>query len=197
MNTTSLKLLGIAALVSASLLPACSKKEASGGASEVRVVEVPVGCVAPAAAAPTVAPASDPMLAAKYAVPASTTPAKAASVKKADGSALKVKKLVVATDVERSKRLPTGEASTFKKGEFDKLYAFLEIENPGDEADVVVSFDPPSDKSEKGNIELAVGRSPGWRTWGFSRAFDETGSWTAIVRTKDGKELARTEFEVL
>jgi hypothetical protein len=195
MNTTSLKILGIAALVSTSLLPAC-KQKASGEAAEVRVVEVPVGCVAPAAAAP--APAADPALAAKYAVPTSKSePAKSAPVKKADGSALKVKKLVVATDIERSKRQPSGEASSFKKGEFDKLYAFLEVENPGDEADVVVSFDPPSNKSETGNIELAVGRSPGWRTWGFSRAFDETGSWTAIVRTKDGKELARTEFEVL
>ena len=196
MNTTSLKLLGIAALVSTSLLPAC-KQKANGEAAEVRVVEVPVGCVAPAAAVPVTAPAADPTLAAKYAVPTSTSPAKTTAPKKADGSALKVKKLVVATDVERSKRLPSGEASSFKKGEFDKLYAFLEVENPGDEADVVVSFDPPSDKSEKGNIALAVGRSPGWRTWGFSRSFDETGSWTAIVRTKDGKELARTEFEVL
>lgn len=196
MNTTSLKLFAVAALLSTSLLSAC-KQKASGEAAEVRVVEVavPAKCEAPAAAAP--APAADPALAAKYAVPTSASPSKTAATKKADGSALKVKKLVVATDVERSKRQPTGEASSFKKGEFDKLYAFLEIDNPGDEADIVVSFDPPSDKSEKGNIELAVGRSPGWRTWGFSRAFDETGSWTAIVRTKDGKELARTEFEVL
>jgi hypothetical protein len=105
--------------------------------------------------------------------------------------------LVVATDVDRSTRRPAGEATSFRKGEFDKLYAFVEVENPGGESDIVVSFDPPSDKPEKGKVELAVGRSPTWRTWAFSRSLDETGAWTAIVRTKDGKELARTEFEVL
>lgn len=187
-------LLLTAALVFSSLLPAC--KRASTETSDVRVVQVPVpvGCQAPAAAqTDKPAAAAAPTLA--KAEPAK--PATAPSTKKADGSALRVKRLVVATDVDRSSRRPEGEATSFQKGRFEKLYAFVELENPAGESDIVVSFDPPSDKSEKGKVELAVGQSPSWRTWAFSRSFDETGEWTAIVRTKDGKELARTAFEVL
>jgi hypothetical protein len=194
MNTTSLKVLVAAALVS--LLPACKRQSAEAG-SEIRVVEVPVAATcAPAAAAPAPAPTTAPALA-KDTSSKTTASKSTPSAKKADGSALKVTRFVVATNVERKSRQPEGASSTFTKGEFEKLYAFVELENPGDEADVVVSFDPPSSKPEKGNVELAVGRSPGWRTWAFSRGFDEKGSWSAVVRTKDGKELARTDFEVL
>ena len=176
----------------ASLLPAC--KQASSAPGEVHVVEVsvPVGCRAPTAAAePSPIPAP---------TVARTEPAKPASVpaaKKADGSALRVKRLVVATDVDRSTRRPQGEATSFERGRFEKLYAFVEVENPGGESDIVVSFDPPSDDAEEGKVELAVGRSPSWGTWALSRGIDETGQWTAIVRTKEGKELARAAFEVL
>ena len=196
MTKRTLSMLTAAALLS--ILPACKQKANEG---EIRVVQVPVatGCVAPPAVTVADAPAATPALLAKAdAAKAAGPPVKRSSDKaKADGSALTVKRLVISTGVDRGTRRPSGEATSFTKGAFEKLYAFVEVENPGDEADIVVSFDPPSDKAERGNIELSVGRSPTWRTWGFSRAFDEAGTWTAIVRTRSGKELARTEFEVL
>lgn len=114
-----------------------------------------------------------------------------------DGKALAVKKIVIGTGVEKSARAPVGVAESFKQGEFEKLYAFVELENKGEEAEVVVSFDPPSDQPDKGNVRLAVGTSPRWRTWATSRGIDERGTWTAVVSTADGRELARESFEVL
>jgi len=195
MTKRTLSMVTAAALLS--ILPACKQKANEG---EIRVVQVPVatGCVAPAATVADAPAATSVPLAKADPAKAAVQPVKTSSDKaKADGSALTVKRLVISTGVDRGTRRPSGEATSFTKGAFEKLYAFVEVENPGDEADIVVSFDPPSDKAERGNIELSVGRSPTWRTWGFSRAFDEAGTWTAIVRTRSGKELARTEFEVL
>ncbi len=188
----------LAVVLFASLLPACGRRAPEGApAEEIRVVHVPVAasCASPAgASAATQSPA--PLAAAPPAAQ-SAPPKTLAKTAKADGSALQVNRLVVATEVDRDRRQPLGQAARFEKGDFEKLYAFLEIDNPGGESEIVVSFDPPSDKPEKGRVTLGVGTSPKWRTWAFSRAFDEAGSWEAVVRTTSGKELARTPFEVV
>ena len=116
---------------------------------------------------------------------------------KGDGKKLVVKKLVLATSVEKKSREPQGVASEFKEGEFEKIYAFVELANPGEESEVIVHFDPPSTRPSKGQVHLAVGTSPRWRTWAFSKGLDEKGEWTAIVTAADGRELARETFVIL
>jgi hypothetical protein len=165
--------------------PAAAEREPAA----VVPVPVPIAVGAPTEPKPS---AATPAPAAPATATKSTKPEK-----KSDGKELKVSRLVVAKGIERSTREPVNVGTTFKKGEYDKIYAYLEVDNPGDASKVVVAFDPPSDKPDKGLVTLDVGRSPKWRTWAFSRTLDEPGTWTAIVKTTDGRELARTEFEVV
>ena len=107
-----------------------------------------------------------------------------------------VKRIVVARGVEG--REPQGVSTAFWKGDFDKLYAFVELVNPEKEAGkVVVTFVPPSGKAPKGNVTLAVGATPRFRTWAYSSNVDQKGTWTAVVSTTDGKELAHQTFDIL
>ncbi|NUP09004.1 MAG: DUF2914 domain-containing protein [Polyangiaceae bacterium] len=159
----------------------------------------PRASTAPSVAATTAAVEAPPVVTPVASAPskADAPAAKPKSKPKADGGALSVKKLVVAKSVEKSSREPQGVGTSFKKGEFEKLFAFVELANPGDESEVVVSFDPPSDKPAKGRVRLDVGTSPRWRTWATTKGIDEAGTWTAVVSTVDGRELAREPFEVL
>jgi hypothetical protein len=172
-----------------------------------------VGCsnapkekIAPAvssqAPAPVVVVTAPPLVVAPVAdakpIESAAKPAPVAKVKaKSAGRELSVKKLVVATGVERGSREPVGVAESFKQGEFEKIVAYVELANPGDESEVVVSFDPPSDGPTKGNVWLDVGTSPRWRTWASTKGVAEKGEWTAVVKTRDGRELARESFVVL
>lgn len=143
---------------------------------------------APAAAAPaTVAAPSKP---------AEKPSAKPVRVIVADAP-LEVRRLVVAEGVERGKREPVGAAASFKVGDIDKLYAFVEVENPERaESEVIVTFEPEDGGAAQGQVSLGVGASPRWRTWAYTRGVKKAGSWAAVVRSADGKVLARTPFEV-
>jgi hypothetical protein len=172
----------------------CAPLPATGApqvADPTPAAPAPLAVDAPKASAPTVTPAP---------APAPETPEPSSNGRQrpsGDGKALVVKKIVIGKGVEKSSRSPVGVAQSFKKGDFEKLYAFVELANPGEAAEVVVSFDPPSDQPDKGNVRLAVGTSPRWRTWATSRGIDEVGTWTAVVTAPDGRELAREAFEVL
>jgi hypothetical protein len=156
---------------------------------------------APSAQVPehVAAPAPPPVasVAPQAVVPASDRkPADVDKPSKSASAELSVKRLVVARSIDR--REPEGVSTAFWQGDFDKLYAFVELKNPSKtEQKIVVSFVSPSGKATKGNVELAVGAAPRWRTWAYSRAVDQKGTWTAVVSTPDGKELARAPFEVL
>lgn len=181
----------------------CSSKKSSPSASSsvtnTKPTSAPAVC-APAvesagvAAIPTTVP--PPVVATNAPVEKRAEPSRPSKVL-ADGSSLKVKKLVLATDVKRPSREPEGVASSFKQGEFKKIYAYVEVANPGDESEILVTFEPPSDKPAAGQVKLAVGTSPRWRTWASSRSLDEKGEWTAVVTTTSGKELAREKFVIL
>jgi hypothetical protein len=45
-----------------------------------------------------------------------------------------------------------------------------------------------------GSVDLAIGRSPGWRTW--SSANLKPGDWRVAVSTADGQLLAERRFTV-
>jgi hypothetical protein len=109
-------------------------------------------------------------------------------------AAARVTRLSVSRGVER--RQPVGEAERFERGSYERLYAYLEVDNRGEPGAVVVSFVPPGGGAERGRVRLDVGASPRFRTWAYSRAVDLPGRWAAVVRSLDGRELARTSFDV-
>jgi len=147
--------------------------------------------------APAVTVAAAPSAETKPTESASKTALPAKPKKKHVSADLSVKKLLIGTGVERSSREPVGVSQRFKQGEFEKIVAYVEVANPGDDAEVVVSFDPPSNAASKGNVRLDIGTSPRWRTWASTKGVAEKGEWTAIVRSSDGRELARESFVVL
>jgi Protein of unknown function (DUF2914) len=115
---------------------------------------------------------------------------------KSDASTLTVKRLVIAKKIE--KREPIDPSTTFRKGDVERVYAFVEIANPNaDPSEVLITFVPPTAKGPRGNVRLDVGSSPRWRTWAFTRGVDQVGTWVAVVSTPEGRELARQTFEVI
>ncbi len=124
---------------------------------------------------------------------ASSAPTKAKTL----DAPLKIRRLVVSTEIARGKREPVGEKAAFKASELDKVYAFVEVENPTQaESEVFVTFEPAGQGASEGQVTLRVGASPRWRTWAFTRNVKKAGTWNAVVRNADGKVLARTPFEV-
>jgi hypothetical protein len=141
---------------------------------------------------PAVAPAVAPAAAAPAKEVSGT--AKAPRAQAPLDAAAKVTRLSVSRGVER--RQPVGEAERFERGSYERLYAYLEVDNRGEPGAVLVSFVPPGGGPERGRVRLDVGGSPRYRTWAYSRAVDLPGRWAAVVRSLDGRELARTSFDV-
>jgi hypothetical protein len=137
----------------------------------------PVACPVPAVAAATPAPTPEPRQATLG----------------AEGK-LAVKRFVLASGVKN--REPVDAGTRFKGGA-QKVYAFVEVENRGGApAEIVVEFDPPGGGIPHGDVTLAVGPAPRWRTWAYTRTAAMAGAWTAVVKNKKGDVLARAPFEV-
>jgi hypothetical protein len=106
---------------------------------------------------------------------------------------LAVKRISIARGVNGHE--PVDAATTFD-AKNEKVYAFVEVENPEKlPGEITVEFMPPSKKYE-GRVTLGVGESSRWRTWAFTRQAHEAGEWTAIVRDERGHELAREKFDI-
>lgn len=165
----------------------------------------PATCVAPpaetakaAAAAPSVAAAAAPSAVAATSKASEKAGKTAAKSQKADADAkLKVRRLVVAESIERKTREPVGAKASFKATDSDKIYAFVEVENPTKaESEVFVTFEPQDAGASQGQVTLRVGEAARWRTWAYTRGAKKAGSWAAVVRSADGTVLAKTPFEV-
>ena len=104
-------------------------------------------------------------------------------------------RLAVATGIEN--REPVN-ASQEIAADAERVYAFLELRNAGDDQrTVVVTFERP-DRTVTGDVELTVpAHAPRWRTWAWSRYVRAEGEWKAIVRTPDGELLGRIPFTVV
>jgi hypothetical protein len=104
----------------------------------------------------------------------------------------RVRRLVVTRAIDR--REPA-------KGELragdEPLFAFVELASGSDqEHKIVVTFERDGE-GPVGNVRLTIPAHDGrWRTWGMTRRVHESGSWTAVVRTEDGRELARRSFNL-
>jgi hypothetical protein len=78
------------------------------------------------------------------------------------------------------------------------VLAFVELANEdGIERNVVVTFEREG-RPAVGHVKLHVpANTPRFRTWARTRNLNELGTWEAVVRGDDGKELGRQPFELL
>lgn len=138
--------------------------------------------VAPTAVAPTVAA---PVVRATVEAPALRSPV----------SGLAVRRLVVGTGVEN--REAVGHASEYELAQGQRFCAVIEMANQGDARQVRVRFEPDGDaRRSVGFVRLAVPSVQRYRTWGCTERVQAPGTWSAVVETVDGRELARDVFTV-
>ena len=168
-----------------------SHPETDSRAASAPVVTAPpsVPAIASVAPAPSVAPVA-------AIAPLKGVEAPAAKPRKTKSSGeLHVRRLVLADGV--ANREPTDPESSFDGKTQDRIYAFVELENPSQEkGQIVIEFDPPGGGPPRGLVKLDVGASPRWRTWAFTREARTAGEWTLVVKSEDGKVLAKTPFTV-
>lgn len=106
---------------------------------------------------------------------------------------LSIKRIQFAESID--KREPVSPEETFSAKETQKLYAFVELDNPDkSRGRVFVHFIPPVGSSSK--VELRVGDKSRWRTWAMRRSVKAVGTWTVVVKDAKGNELGRRTFEV-
>jgi hypothetical protein len=146
-------------------------------------------------AAPAATPVSS-AIAASVAPKASAAPASARHPALA-ASPLAVKRFVIASAVEAREPVLAESVTVSKR----PLFAFAELENAGDyEQKVRVTFELQGESAKGksvGHVELAVPASSArWRTWAKTQLVDTPGQWAAVLRDEQGRELARTPFEV-
>jgi Protein of unknown function (DUF2914) len=106
---------------------------------------------------------------------------------------LGVKRLVLAHGIDGHE--PQDASGTFKSSD-DRIYAFVELENPAKAGTAItVVFEPPSGPPVA-EIPLTVGETPRFRTWAFTRKARTSGEWTVVVRDDQHRILARQTFTV-
>lgn len=123
-----------------------------------------------------------------------TAPGGSSSTRATTAKKLGVKRLVLAHGIDGHE--PQDASETFKSND-DRIYAFVEIENPTRSADAIsVVFEPPSGPPVA-EIPLAVGETSRFRTWAFTRKAHVAGEWTVVIRDANHKVLARQTFKVV
>jgi hypothetical protein len=126
--------------------------------------------------------------------PAPLAPPAPPEVKAVSTGALSVKRLVVTERIVGREPAPV---ETLSAGH-GPIYAFAELENASPRNQkITITFEHEGSGLSVGHAELEVpAYRPRFRTWGNTRNIREPGRWQAVVRAEDGRELARTEFDV-
>lgn len=136
----------------------------------------------------TQAPRAAQMQALSEAAPSQSAPFETTSSEAAP-VALIIRDFVLTRGIDA--REPVDRAESFRSTD-DQAYAFLRIANDGAPADLTVVW--RYEGAVHGSVDLAIGRSPGWRTW--SSANLKPGDWRVAVSTADGQLLAERRFTV-
>ncbi len=137
------------------------------------------------AAAPVTAPTPTPVAAHAPAAPIITAPA----------GALAVRRIAVGTGV--ADREVVGHASEYELTSDARFCAVVELSNRGAPGAVRVRFEHDGDRARSvGHVRLSVPTAPRWRTWGCTERVQTPGTWSAVVESLDGRELARDVFTV-
>jgi hypothetical protein len=140
----------------------------------------------------TQAPASPPVAPPTTVIATPPAPVVAAPAP-AHLGALHVRRFVIARGVEN--RAPVEPGTSFHLESGDRLFAFIDAANgTGHGSEVQIDFEQGNTRVSE--VTLNVPAQPRWRTWGFTRMVHRPGHFTAVVRTLDGRELARSEFDV-
>jgi hypothetical protein len=161
--------------------------------SQARAV-VPIASVGGAVAARGVEALSASAAASAIATPAVAMPK--VQARATSGEGLTVKRFVVANKIQdREPVLEQGALLANGK----PIYAFAELANEtADATQVRITFERKGSSDRVGNVTLSVPAKAGrYRTWGNTRFVREAGTWEAVLWTENGKELGRTEFDVV
>jgi len=122
-----------------------------------------------------------------------TAPGGGSSTRATAAKRLGVKRLVLAHGIDG--REPQDPSATFTSSN-DRVYAFVELENPARTADAIsVVFEPPTGAA-LAEIPLQVGETARFRTWAFTRRAHVAGEWTVVIRDAQHRVLARQTFTV-
>ncbi|MFO0609883.1 MAG: DUF2914 domain-containing protein [Polyangiales bacterium] len=152
----------------------------------------PAAPVTPVVVAPTPAPA--PVVAAPTPAPIAAH-APVAPVINAPAGALAVRRIAVGTGV--ADREVVGHASEYELTSDARFCAVVELSNHGAPGAVRVRFEHDGDRARSvGHVRLSVPTAPRWRTWGCTERIQTPGTWSAVVESLDGRELARDVFTV-
>lgn len=91
-------------------------------------------------------------------------------------------------------REPVGCGERFTAQE-DRVWVWTSVANQGEPTTVEMVW--KKDGQERQRMSLEVGRSPGWRTWGYhTMRRGDVGAWTVEVLDAQGALLGATSFEV-
>ena len=122
-----------------------------------------------------------------------TGPGGGTSSRATSSKRLGVKRLVLAHGVDG--REPQDPSVTFKSSS-DRVYAFVELDNPARTAEAIsVVFEPPTGAA-LAEIPLQVGETARFRTWAFTRRANIAGEWTVVIHDAQHRVLARQTFTV-
>ena len=94
-------------------------------------------------------------------------------------------------------RNPVDSGTRFRLGEFERIYAFLNVKNPEGAADELTVAWAPVDGRERGAVNVKIGAQKTWRTWAFSKIIKKVGKWQVVVRNSAGTLIGRAQFEIL
>jgi hypothetical protein len=111
-----------------------------------------------------------------------------------DGDGLRARRLVVTHGIED--REPIDELSELEAIEGERVYAFIDLANTGENSEVEVIFEHETGL-RVGLVELEVpAHVTRHRTWAYSSHVSEPGNWTLLVRDRAGRTVAAQSFEV-
>ena len=107
---------------------------------------------------------------------------------------LRVRRLILTTDIESHE--PVDDVSVVELEGTERLYAFVDAANRGEEpAELVVTFEPARGEPT-GHVTLDIPAHAGrFRTWAYTRHL-RAGEWRAVVSDAEGREIASVPFEV-
>ena len=109
----------------------------------------------------------------------------------AASSAPTLSRFELATGVEA--REPVGTAESFSAG--TKVYAFLDVANPGEATELVVTFEREGGVRSPG-VTLNVPSGKRYRTHAYYSFTSKPGVYKCIITTKDGAVVSEKSFEV-
>ncbi len=109
---------------------------------------------------------------------------------------LHLERLVMSREVED--REPVDAATSFATSEVERIYAYMEFDNPDRQAGEVSVAWAPADApdEERSRVTVNVGPHPRWRTWAYTSLLTQPGRYVAVVRDADDRVIARSVFEV-